>query len=100
MEEMSKHMSMSTERGTMNSTRTIKAGRLASLAALGALMVGMFPAASAGAAPAQQSGCQTFPETGKTVCEPFLSYWNSHGGLAQQGYPISAQMDEKSPTNG
>jgi polysaccharide biosynthesis protein PslG len=43
---------------------------------------------------------QTFPETGKTVRGRFLAYWQSHGGLAQQGYPISEEMQEKSDTDG
>jgi hypothetical protein len=30
-----------------------------------------------------------FPETGKCVNEPFLSYWNAHGQLPINGYPIS-----------
>ncbi|MEO5952271.1 MAG: hypothetical protein ABIQ44_07390, partial [Chloroflexia bacterium] len=42
------------------------------------------------------SGTKTFPETGKTVTGLFLDYWNSNGGLAQQGYPISDAMQEKS----
>lgn len=41
-----------------------------------------------------------FPETGKTVRGMFLEYWNTHGGLMQQGYPISEEMQEQSPTNG
>src|SRR3954447_25650800 len=43
---------------------------------------------------------QTFAETGKTVRGRFLDYWNSHGGLAQQGFPISEEMQEKSDTDG
>jgi hypothetical protein len=37
------------------------------------------------------SGCtgRMFPETGKCVNEPFLAYWNTHGGLAINGFPIS-----------
>jgi hypothetical protein len=35
-----------------------------------------------------------FPETGKTVGGLFLDYWNTHGGLAQQGYPISEPFTE------
>lgn len=42
----------------------------------------------------------TFKETGKTVRGKFLDYWNTHGGLAQQGFPISEEMQEKSPTDG
>ena len=45
---------------------------------------------------AQQGNCQTFPQTGKTICGKFLAYWQSHGGLAQQGYPISAEFTEAS----
>ncbi len=44
----------------------------------------------------------TFPQTGQTLSDQhgFLSYWNAHGGLAQFGYPISAEVTEVSPTNG
>src|SRR5262245_39469879 len=45
-------------------------------------------------------GSQTFPETGKTVNGLFLDYWNTHGGLAQQGYPISDVMEEVSDLDG
>jgi hypothetical protein len=41
-----------------------------------------------------------FPETGKRVGGKFLEYWKSHGGLAQQGYPISEEFVEKSDLNG
>ena len=47
-----------------------------------------------------QTGSRTFPETGKTVRGQFLEYWNAHGGLAQQGYPISEEMQERSDTDG
>jgi|GEM_PF-1650773 len=52
--------------------------------------------------PAQIPGSNsiTFPETGKTVKGLFLDYWQSHGGLAQQGYPISNVMGEVSDLNG
>jgi WD40 repeat protein len=50
--------------------------------------------------PESQSGYRTFPETGKTVQGVFLWYWERRGGLAQQGYPISAEMQEKSDTDG
>jgi DNA-binding beta-propeller fold protein YncE len=49
---------------------------------------------------AAQTGSRTFPETGKTVSGKFLAYWNAHGGLAQQGYPISEEMQETSDTDG
>ena len=38
---------------------------------------------------------RTFPETGKTVRGVFLEYWNQHGSLAQQGLPISEELQEK-----
>src|SRR5436309_1456419 len=47
-----------------------------------------------------QAGSRTFPETGKTLNGKFLDYWNVHGGLAQQGYPISEEMQERSDTDG
>src|SRR5205809_892654 len=47
-----------------------------------------------------QTGSQTFPQTGHTVGGAFLTYWQGHGSLAQQGYPISDEMPEVSPLNG
>ncbi|HUS14703.1 MAG TPA: hypothetical protein VM536_06750 [Chloroflexia bacterium] len=47
-----------------------------------------------------QAGSRTFPETGKTVRGSFLQYWNTHGGLPQQGFPIAEEMQEKSDLNG
>ncbi|HEX2911359.1 MAG TPA: hypothetical protein VH186_11155 [Chloroflexia bacterium] len=46
-------------------------------------------------APAAAEECQTFKETGFTVCGRFLDYWKTNGGLAQQGFPISAVFEEK-----
>ncbi len=43
---------------------------------------------------------RTFPETGKTVSGKFLDYWNTYGGLAQQAFPISEEMQEQSDTDG
>ena len=45
-------------------------------------------------------GYATFAETGKTVRGTFLQYWQANGGLAQQGFPISEELQEKSPTDG
>ncbi len=42
----------------------------------------------------------TFPETNRTVTGLFLDYWNNHGGLPQQGYPISDALGEVSDLNG
>ncbi|HEX9990348.1 MAG TPA: hypothetical protein VGE45_17960 [Chloroflexia bacterium] len=47
-----------------------------------------------------QVGSRTFPETGHTIKGRFLEYWEQHGGLAQQGYPISAEIQEVSEVNG
>jgi hypothetical protein len=41
-----------------------------------------------------------FPEVGHTLQGPFLKYWQSHGGLAIFGYPISEQYPEVSATDG
>ena len=49
---------------------------------------------------AQTPGCQTFSETGKTVCGRFLEYWQKNGGLAQQGLPLSGPFSEVSELNG
>ncbi len=52
-------------------------------------------------APGQaQTTSTTFPQTGHTVSDPFLSYWQAHGGLAQFGYPISDVLSEVSPLDG
>ncbi len=50
--------------------------------------------------PNNSEGSVLFPETGKRVGGKFLSYWKSHGGLLQQGYPISDEFQEKSDLNG
>jgi hypothetical protein len=49
---------------------------------------------------AQSGGCQTFPQTNHKVCGKFLTYWQQHGGLAQQGYPLSEEFVETSDLNG
>lgn len=55
-------------------------------------------------APNQQvnnsAGSILFSQTGHRVGGKFLDYWQSHGGLAQQGYPISEEFVEKSDLNG
>lgn len=50
---------------------------------------------------AQTSGsCQSFAQTGHKICGKFLDYWQKHGGLAQQGYPLSEEFTETSALNG
>src|SRR5436190_1823735 len=55
-------------------------------------------------APGQQvnseAGAVKFTETGHTLGGKFLEYWKSHGGLAQQGFPISDEFTEVSDLNG
>ena len=41
-----------------------------------------------------------FTETGRTASGEFLRYWQDHGGLAQQGYPISEEFTEVDALNG
>ena len=41
-----------------------------------------------------------FTETGHRVGRLFLDYWNSHGGLSQQGFPISDEFMEKNDLDG
>ncbi|MGA7730470.1 MAG: lamin tail domain-containing protein [Chloroflexia bacterium] len=49
--------------------------------------------------PNMQSG-QLFSETGFYVGGAFLDYWNKHGGLPQQGFPISNEFTEVSELDG
>jgi len=35
-----------------------------------------------------------FSQTSKCVAEPFLAYWQAHGGLALNGYPLSDEQVE------
>ncbi len=41
-----------------------------------------------------------FPETGKRIGGKFLEYWKAHGGLMQQGYPISDEFQERNDADG
>ncbi len=50
--------------------------------------------------PNQDAGTLYFPETGKRLGGSLLQYWQQHGGLAQQGYPISDEFTEVSDTDG
>ncbi len=66
------------------------------VAMLALLALPALPTASSTA----QGVSRTFPETGKTVSNKFLQYWEGHGGLTQQGYPISNEIQERSDTDG
>jgi hypothetical protein len=41
-----------------------------------------------------------FPETKHTLRGNFRNYWEKHGGLAQFGYPLSEEFEEKSALDG
>lgn len=50
--------------------------------------------------PNRSIGSIYFPQTGKRLGGQFLQYWQQHGTLAQQGYPISDEFQEKSDLDG
>lgn len=58
----------------------------------------MGPAGAGGAT--QQPTERYFPETGHWVRGGFLAYWDAHGGMAQQGYPLTGEFSEVSTTDG
>jgi hypothetical protein len=39
-------------------------------------------------------GCVHFPQTGHSLCDPFLSYWRNNGGLDRFGFPITEPFIE------
>ncbi|MDQ3930836.1 MAG: peptidase S8, partial [Chloroflexota bacterium] len=80
----------------MPTPRRQKSARLCLAFVMALLAIPLLPPSSAYV----QCDSYTFPETGKTVRGKFLTYWNEHGVLPQQGYPISEEMQEKSDTDG
>ncbi|MFI5269703.1 MAG: vanomycin resistance protein VanB, partial [Chloroflexota bacterium] len=38
--------------------------------------------------------------TGHSIKGEFLKYWQSHGGVALLGYPVSEELNEISPADG
>ncbi|HET6314037.1 MAG TPA: hypothetical protein VFH60_09385 [Chloroflexia bacterium] len=59
-----------------------------------------YPNGAPGQQPNTSAGSRLFEQTGKRVGGPFLQYWQQNGGLAQQGYPISDEFQEKSELDG
>lgn len=59
-----------------------------------------YPNSAPNQVPNMAAGSALFPPTGKRVGGAFLDYWHSHGGVAQQGYPISEEFSEVSPVDG
>jgi hypothetical protein len=65
------------------------------------LITSVSPALSAFASGSSQAeaGTRIFAETGKSISGKFLAYWDAHGGLPQQGFPLSDEFIEKSDLN-
>src|SRR5205823_3826101 len=59
-----------------------------------------YPNGAPGQQPDITPGSVVFSETGKRLGGRFLQYWQEHGGLAQQGFPISDEFIEVSDLNG
>jgi hypothetical protein len=59
-----------------------------------------YPNGAPGQEPNTSPGSVLFEETGKRLGGPFLAYWQSNGGLRQQGLPLTDEFLEVSPTNG
>ncbi|PZS04625.1 MAG: hypothetical protein DLM69_01615 [Candidatus Chloroheliales bacterium] len=74
--------------------RIVKLSRWLALVSLVAFAVSFSGHAAADA------NSRYFPETGHTVTQPFLTYWNTHGALAQQGYPITDDYQEVNDADG
>jgi hypothetical protein len=50
--------------------------------------------------PSQLPSGQFFPQTGHNLQGLFLDYWQTHGGVAQFGYPKTEAFREYNPTDG
>ncbi|HET6312264.1 MAG TPA: hypothetical protein VFH60_00390, partial [Chloroflexia bacterium] len=59
-----------------------------------------YPQGAPGEVPNNSPDSVLFPQTGKRLGGRFLGYWQTHGALAQQGYPISNEFTEQSDLNG
>jgi glucose/arabinose dehydrogenase len=59
-----------------------------------------YPNGAPNQTPNNSPGSVLFPQTGHRVGGKFLDYWKSHGGVLQQGYPISEEFTEVSDLNG
>ncbi len=49
---------------------------------------------------AEETPVVYFPTIGHQVSFRFFQYWEEHGGLVQQGYPVSDEIQERSPDDG
>ncbi len=71
------------------------------LGLLGAEQFGaQYPQGGPARAGACASGTQEFAQTGHCVSPRFYAYWAAHGGLTQQGLPLSEEFAEVGPSDG
>ncbi len=63
------------------------------------LYLAKYPAGAPGQAPNHQNG-HFFAETGHWVGGNFWLYWQGHGGIAQEGFPLSDEFLETSDLDG
>ncbi len=61
---------------------------------LGVALVSLFTLVFSISITSASADSRYFATTGHTVTQPFLDYWDAHGGLAQQGYPITNNLQE------
>jgi hypothetical protein len=47
-----------------------------------------------------QPNCDTFAETGQTLCDRFREFWHQNGGLPIFGYPLTPEFTELSELDG
>ena len=59
-----------------------------------------YPGGAPNQTPNAAEGSLLFQETGKRIGGKFLDYWRRNGSLAQNGYPISDEFEERSDLNG
>ncbi len=58
-----------------------------------------YPQGGPARAGACASGAQEFAQTGHCVSARFYAYWAAHGGLTQQGLPLSEEFAEVNPSD-
>ncbi|HMA37900.1 MAG TPA: PQQ-binding-like beta-propeller repeat protein [Chloroflexia bacterium] len=58
------------------------------------------PAPTPGPPPGGSAAPRRFPETGHILRGSFRQYWETHGGLAQQGYPLTDEFTEVNKLDG
>jgi hypothetical protein len=59
-----------------------------------------YPNGASSQIPNAEPGARTYTETGKKLGGTFQRYWDSHGGLRQQGFPISDEFIEVNDLDG